>query len=68
MVAGLHALQAEYRFDVSIVDIDADPALHARYDADVPVLVHGKRELCRHRLDSPLVGAYLASCGRMPPQ
>ena len=65
-MAGLRALQAEYRFDVSVVDIDADPALRARYDAHVPVLAHGDRELCRHRLDRPRVGAYLASCGRMP--
>jgi len=65
---GLHAMRAEYRFDVSVVDIDTDPALYARYDADVPVLVHGDRELCRHRLDDAVVRAYLASCGRMPPK
>ena len=53
MIAGLEALQARYRFELSVIDIDTDPALTARYDEDVPVLAHGERELCRHRLDVP---------------
>jgi thioredoxin reductase (NADPH) len=65
MLAGLRALQGEYAFDVKVVDIDRDPALHARYDEDVPVLVHGQRELCRHQLDTALLEAYLARCGRI---
>jgi hypothetical protein len=65
MIAGLRALQSRYRFDLSVVDIDSDPALYRLYDADVPVLVHGARELCRHHLDGT-VEAYLVSCGRMP--
>ena len=65
MIAGLRALQPRYRFDLSVVDIDSDPALYRLYDAEVPVLVHGERELCRHRLDTPRVEAYLASSGRM---
>ena len=44
-------------------DVDADPALEARYDEDVPVLAHGARELCKHRLDSALVTDYLAKIG-----
>jgi len=66
MIAGLRALQSRYRFDLSVVDIDSDPALYRLYDADVPVLVHGTRELCRHRLDGTAVEAHLVSCGRMP--
>jgi hypothetical protein len=65
MMAGLRRLEARYAFDVRTVDIDADPALLARYDEDVPVLAHGDNELCRHRLDSALVEAYLARCGRI---
>ena len=60
MKAGLHALQARFRFDLDVVDIDRDDALVRRYGEDVPVLAHGARELCRHRLDSPLVTDYLA--------
>jgi|RhiMethySRZTD1v2_1073278.scaffolds.fasta_scaffold580889_2 thioredoxin reductase (NADPH) len=67
MIEGLRTLRGRYEFDLEQVDIDTDPdpALYARYDADVPVLVHGERELCRHRLDTPRVEAYLASSGRM---
>ncbi len=50
MVAGLERLQGDYAFEVRVVDVDTDPELQARYDADVPVLAHGDHELCRHRL------------------
>ena len=33
------------------VDIEADPELRRRYGRDIPVLVLGEREICRHRLD-----------------
>ncbi len=63
MIAGLRTLQARFHFDIEIVDVDADAALEERYGEDVPVLLHGTRELCRHRLDSTLVTDYLAQFG-----
>ena len=33
------------------VDIDADPALRARYDLDVPVIFLGARKVAKHRVD-----------------
>lgn len=63
MIAGLHALQARYRFSLDIRDVDADAALEARYGEDVPVLAHGERELCRHRLDEGRLTDYLARIG-----
>ena len=60
MITGLQALQARFSFDVRVVDVDADDALEARYGEDVPVVLHGSTELCRHRLDSSLVTDYLA--------
>ena len=63
MIAGLHQLQARFHFDLDIVDVDADAALDARYGEDVPVLAHGSRELCRHRLNTALVTDYLAKIG-----
>jgi hypothetical protein len=65
MIAGLERLQADFAFSVTVVDIDTDPVLTARYDEDVPVLAHGDRELCRHRLDTALLREYLAPCGRI---
>ncbi len=56
MGAGLEALGVGFDF----VDIDADPALRARYDWDVPVLGGAAGEVCRHRLDPGAVRAYLS--------
>ena len=63
MIAGLQALRARFRFELDIVDIDRDDALVRRYGEDVPVLVHGDRELCRHRLAAGPVTDYLAQLG-----
>ena len=51
MVAALTALQAEHAFTLEVVDVDADPALEARYDERVPVLVCDGAEICHHFLD-----------------
>jgi hypothetical protein len=63
MIAGLQPLQARFDFAIDVVDVDADAALESRYGEDVPVLLHGSRELCRHRLDAALVTDYLAGIG-----
>jgi thiol-disulfide isomerase/thioredoxin len=63
MIAGLRTLQARFHFSVAIVDVDSDERLEALYGEDVPILVHGARELCRHRLDPARVTDYLAKIG-----
>ena len=40
---------------LDVVDVDADPALVARYDELVPVLVCDGVELCHYRLDEARV-------------
>ena len=60
MVAGLERLQPRYAFTLAVVDVDSDPRLAERFGDEVPVLVHGERELCRHRIDATGVGAYLS--------
>ncbi|PXW26541.1 glutaredoxin family protein [Paraburkholderia caballeronis] len=52
MLAGTGA-----RFDV--IDVDSDPALQARYDELVPVLVCDGVELCHYHLDEVRVRAAL---------
>jgi len=43
------------------IDVDADPALVARYGRSVPVLTDGEgREICRGRLDAQALRAWLA--------
>ncbi|PZP63838.1 MAG: thioredoxin family protein [Azospira oryzae] len=60
MERALAALALERRFKVTVVDVDADPALEHRYGERVPVLVGGGRELCCYRLDLEALDAYLA--------
>jgi len=63
MISGLHTLQARFHFSLEIVDVDADASLDDLYGEDVPVLKHGERELCRHRLNVTLISDYLAQIG-----
>lgn len=66
MAAAVRAFMARagvdaYRLD--IVDVDADPALVARYDELVPVLAAGAGnvELCHYFLDEAALSTYLAA-------
>lgn len=60
MEAALAPLAAEYGATVTVLDVDADPALEAKYDELVPVLLHGEVELCHYFLDDAKVREYLA--------
>jgi hypothetical protein len=51
---------------VDVVDVDADPALVARFDELVPVLFAGGQELCHYFLDEAALQAWLARCGLLP--
>jgi hypothetical protein len=72
MLNALLALQAArfpaLRFDVDVVDVDADPALVERFDELVPVLFGAGQppdapELCHYFLDPAAVDRYLAQSG-----
>ncbi len=63
MLAALEALRGEFEFELRVLDVDADPALLARYDERVPVLTAGEEELCHYYLDASTVRAYLGSLG-----
>lgn len=60
MEAALLPLAAEFDAKVTVVDIDADPVLEAKYDELVPVLLHGETELCHYFLDEAKTREYLA--------
>jgi hypothetical protein len=69
MLAALGALQGQGpRFEVEVVDVDADPALVARFDELVPVLFGDldQPELCHYFLDEAAVRHYLALAGPLP--
>ena len=55
--------QTQYGFSVDVIDVDADPALEARYDELVPVLADGDTEICHWFLDEQALAAYLAKIG-----
>jgi Glutaredoxin-like domain (DUF836) len=63
MIAALRGLQDRFTFEISVVDVDSDAALDARYGEWVPVLTaptaDGERELCHYVLDQPTVTAFL---------
>ena len=60
MEVALVPLAAEFGAVVKVLDVDADPALEAKYDELVPVLLHGDTELCHYFLDEAKTREYLA--------
>lgn len=60
MRARLDVLARELDFVVEEVDIDADPALAARFNAKVPVLAVGEEPLCCHFIDETALRDALA--------
>jgi hypothetical protein len=65
MLTALELLRGEEsvpEFHVTVIDVDADPALEVRYDELVPVLTDADdRELCHYFLDDAKVREYLTS-------
>ena len=61
MIGALRRLQGPFQFDLAVVDVDGDPELQRRHGENVPVLMHGGRELCRHAIDLAAVTAYLSN-------
>jgi hypothetical protein len=65
MLQALHAFEIGQPYTVEVIDVDADPALVARYDELVPVLLAQKSEaepavqLCHYFLDSAALRAFL---------
>jgi thiol-disulfide isomerase/thioredoxin len=62
MLQALLALQAvNERFEVSVIDVDADACLVERFDELVPVLFGdpAQPELCHYFLDAPAARAWV---------
>ncbi|HVE09462.1 MAG TPA: glutaredoxin family protein [Paraburkholderia sp.] len=55
MRAALEPLLVEFGAHVEVIDIDADPALEARYNERVPVLALNGVELCHYHFDEARV-------------
>ena len=59
MEVALAPVLADFSAVLQVLDVDADPALEAKYDELVPVLLHGETELCHYFLDEKKVRQYL---------
>ena len=51
MRTALKSWAVRFQFAVDEVDISGKPELEARYGWDIPVLLEGNTEICRHFLD-----------------
>lgn len=51
--ADLEEMREVVEFSLREIDITTDPALHARYRYDVPVVLVNGEELARHRIADP---------------
>lgn len=60
MELALKPLAEEFGASITVLDVDADPVLEAKYDELVPVLLHGETELCHYFLDEAKTREYLA--------
>jgi thioredoxin reductase (NADPH) len=58
LIAALEPVAARHGWRIEVVDVDEHPALEARWNEWVPVLLVGEREICHHRLDREAVNAF----------
>jgi hypothetical protein len=63
MTQALERLRPELGFDVTAVDIDADPELVHRYHTRVPVLVAEGVEICYYFLEEQRLREHLLTQG-----
>jgi glutaredoxin len=61
MLQALARLQQVLDFEFTVLDVDDDPQLAARFGDRVPVLLAGDTELCCHFLDEDRLHEYC--CG-----
>lgn len=57
MLAALYVTYGD-EIEVSLVDVDSDPALKERFGLRIPVLAGGNEVICEARLDEGAVDAY----------
>ena len=63
MTQALERLRPELGFDITAVDIDADPELVRLYNTRVPVLVAGGVEICYYFLEEQTLRDHLQARG-----
>lgn len=61
MVAELTRINQDRHFEMTVVDIEDDPVLEAKYGHLVPVLVGEEKEICHYFLDHAALAMFLDS-------
>jgi thiol-disulfide isomerase/thioredoxin len=63
MQMAIEELKGVFDFVLEVFDVDEDPALEAKYDELVPVLMAGEVELCHYFLNEGKVRDFLQGSG-----
>lgn len=58
LIAALQPVLNELDWRMEVFDVDTDPALEARWDELVPVVLGGDEVLCHYHLDEAAVRAH----------
>ncbi len=59
MLRQLQPFQAEFGFELEIIDVDEFAELELKYNELVPVLLHGEHQICHWHLDETALRDYL---------
>ena len=59
MIDALAPWQAQYGFDIEVIDVDEDEELVEHFNELVPVLLAGTRQICHWHLDEAALEAFL---------
>lgn len=63
LVDALKPLAEELGWSVRVVDVDEDPALEAKWNEQVPVVLANGAELCHHHLDEAAIRTHVSVFG-----
>jgi thioredoxin reductase (NADPH) len=61
MLAEMQAVVPGLQLTTTIVDIDRDEKLRARYNEQIPLLLLGEQEVCRYFFDADALRRYIES-------
>ena len=61
MLAEMQAVVPNLQLTTTIVDIDRDEKLRARYNEQIPLLLLGEQEVCRYFFDADALRRYIES-------
>jgi thioredoxin reductase (NADPH) len=64
LLTALESHPGRHLFEVTVIDIDCEPALEAQFGDKVPVLLEADTEICHYFLDGAALDRHLAQSRR----